>query len=190
MGAFLRIVDHPIPALHVGRSRRHSVNPRSHVKEPPRRAPAGRAKAGCPSCRPRPSRHFPRSTTSVPTRSQSRSGRLCLRSSPRTRRRLDDAPHARLPGHARQRSVPPGPHPERTKRQLEQLGPRGRRRLINSPRSPDAPDHEVTGVHGGHQPDPCHRVSTSWCVRLRLDPRQFCHADICVHGKGAHLQAF
>jgi pimeloyl-ACP methyl ester carboxylesterase len=55
---------------------------------------AGRAKASCPSCRPRPSRHFPRSTTSAPRRNRSGSRRPCRRSSPRTGRRLDDVPRA------------------------------------------------------------------------------------------------
>jgi Bacterial regulatory proteins, tetR family len=36
--------------------------------------------------------------------------------------------------------------------------------------------------------DAC-RISTSWCVKLWLDPVSSARAAICVHEKGPHLQA-
>jgi hypothetical protein len=49
---------------------------------------------------------------------------------------------------------------------------------------------EPAGVHGGDQPDPRHRISSSWCVKLWLDPVRSAAPLFACMKKAEHLQAF
>jgi hypothetical protein len=61
----------------------------------------------------------------------------------------------------------------------------------SKPRRSRSPSHaERAGLHGGDQPDPRHRISTSWCVKLWLDPISSAAPLFACMKEARILQAF